>query len=75
VKKEKRKKGYAIAGRLSRGVRPCQMRVAPHSLFLLPTISRMIWSSWLLLIWDSSRGPMRWHGFRSKADCSGRMEG
>jgi hypothetical protein len=39
---EKRKKGYTIAGRVSRGARPCQMRVAPHSLFLLPTISRMV---------------------------------
>jgi hypothetical protein len=53
---EKRKKGYVIAGRLSRGAWPCQMRVAPHSLFLLPTISWMVWSSRLLLMRDSSRG-------------------
>jgi hypothetical protein len=32
------------------------MRVAPHSLFLLLTISRTVWSSWLLLMRDSSRG-------------------
>jgi hypothetical protein len=47
---EKRKKGYAVAGRVSRGEQPCQMRVAPHSLFLLPTISRTVWSSRLLLM-------------------------
>jgi hypothetical protein len=41
---------------VSRGARPCQMRVAPHSLLLLPTISRTVWSSWLLLIRESSRG-------------------
>jgi hypothetical protein len=56
AKTEKRKKGWAIAGRVSRSVRPCQMRVAPHSLFLLPTISRTVWSSRLLLMRDSSRG-------------------
>jgi hypothetical protein len=38
------------------GVRPCQMRVAPHSQLLLPTISRTVWSSRLLLMRDSSRG-------------------
>jgi hypothetical protein len=32
------------------------MRVAPHSLFLLPTISLMVWSSWLLFMRESSRG-------------------
>jgi hypothetical protein len=32
------------------------MRVAPHSLFLLPTISRMVWSSRLPLTRDGSRG-------------------
>jgi hypothetical protein len=42
AKIEKRKKGCAIAGRVSRSVRPCQMRVAPHSLFLLLTISRTV---------------------------------
>jgi hypothetical protein len=41
---------------VSRGARPCQMRVAPHSLFLLPTISRTVWSSRLILMWESSRG-------------------
>jgi hypothetical protein len=56
VKTEKRKKGCTVAGRVSRGMRPCQMRVAPHSQFLLPTISRMVWSSRLLLMRDSSRG-------------------
>jgi hypothetical protein len=56
VKMEKRKKCCAIAGRVSRGVRPCQMRVAPHLLFLLPTISRTVWSSRLLLTRDASRG-------------------
>jgi hypothetical protein len=53
---EKRKKGYVIAGRVSRGIWPCQMRVAPHSLFLLTTISRTVWSLRLLLMRDSSRG-------------------
>jgi hypothetical protein len=33
---------------VSHGIWPCQMRVAPDSLFLLPTISRTVWSSWLL---------------------------
>jgi hypothetical protein len=56
VKTEKRKKGCAVAGRASRSVRPCQMRVAPHSLFLLPTILWTVWSSRLLLMRDSSRG-------------------
>jgi hypothetical protein len=56
AKTEKRKKGCAIAARVSRGARPCQMRVAPHSLLLLPTISRTVWSSRLLLMRDSSRG-------------------
>jgi hypothetical protein len=56
MKTEKRKKGYAVGGRVSRGARPCQMRVVPHSLFLLPTISRMVWSSRLLLMRESSRG-------------------
>jgi hypothetical protein len=56
VKTEKRKKGYAVAGRVSHGAWPCQMRVAPHSLLLLPTISRTVWSSRLLLMRDSSRG-------------------
>jgi hypothetical protein len=42
AKTEKRKKGYAIGGKVSRGARPCQMRVAPHSLLLLPTISRTV---------------------------------
>jgi hypothetical protein len=56
AKTEKRKKGYAVVGRVSRGARPCQMRVAPHSLFLLPTISWTVWSSRLLLMQDSSRG-------------------
>jgi hypothetical protein len=56
MKTEKRKKGRTIAGRVSRGVQPCQMRVAPYSLFLLPTISRMVWSLQLLLMRDSSRG-------------------
>jgi hypothetical protein len=56
AKTEKRKKGCAVTGRVSRGVRPCQMRVAPLSLFLLPAISRMVWSSQLLLMRDSSRG-------------------
>jgi hypothetical protein len=32
------------------------MRVAPYSLFLLPTISRTVWSSRLLLIQELSRG-------------------
>jgi hypothetical protein len=32
------------------------MRVAPYSLFLLPTISQMVWSSRLLLMRESSRG-------------------
>jgi hypothetical protein len=32
------------------------MRVAPYSLFLLPTISRTVWSSRLLLMRESSRG-------------------
>jgi hypothetical protein len=57
VKTKKRKKGCTVAGRVSRGMRPCQMRVAPHSQLLLPTISRMGWSSRLLLMRDSSRGP------------------
>jgi hypothetical protein len=56
AKSEKRKKGCTVAGRVSRGARPCQMRVAPHSLFLLPTISRTVWSSRLLLMRESSRG-------------------
>jgi hypothetical protein len=56
AKTEKRKKGYAVAGRVSHGARPCQMQVAPHSLFLLLTISRMVWSSRLLLMRDLSRG-------------------
>jgi hypothetical protein len=43
-------------GRVPHGAWPCQMRVAPHSLFLLPTISRTVWSSRLLLIRESSRG-------------------
>jgi hypothetical protein len=30
AKMEKRKKGCTIAGRVSHGVQPCQMRVAPH---------------------------------------------
>jgi hypothetical protein len=42
AKTEKRKKGYAIAGRVSCGVRSCQMRVAPHSQFLLLTISQTV---------------------------------
>jgi hypothetical protein len=33
-----------------------RLRVAPHSLFLLPTISRTVWSSRLLLMRDLSRG-------------------
>jgi hypothetical protein len=41
---------------VSRGARPCQMRVGPHSLFLLPTISRTVWSSRLLLMRESSKG-------------------
>jgi hypothetical protein len=32
------------------------MWVAPHSLFLLPTISQIVWSSRLLLMRESSRG-------------------
>jgi hypothetical protein len=56
AKTEKRKKGCAVAGRVSRGARPCQMRVVPHSFLLLPTISRTVWSSRLLLMRDSSRG-------------------
>jgi hypothetical protein len=32
------------------------MRVAPHSLFFLPTISRTVWSSWSLLMRELSRG-------------------
>jgi hypothetical protein len=32
------------------------MRVVPYSLFLLPTISRTVWSSQLLLMRDLSRG-------------------
>jgi hypothetical protein len=39
AKTEKRKKGCTVAGRVSRDIRPCQMRMAPHSLFFLPTIS------------------------------------
>jgi hypothetical protein len=39
---KKRKKGCAIAGRVSHGMRPCHMRVAPHSQFLLSTISRTV---------------------------------
>jgi hypothetical protein len=42
AKIEKRKKGCAIVGRVSRGAQSCQMRVVPHSLFLLPTISRTV---------------------------------
>jgi hypothetical protein len=53
---EKRKKGCAVAGRVSRGVRPWQMRVVPYSLFLLPTISQMVWSSRSLLTRELSRG-------------------
>jgi hypothetical protein len=56
AKTEKRMKGCAVVGRVSRGVRPCRTRVAPHSLFVLPTISRTVWSSWSLLMRDSSRG-------------------
>jgi hypothetical protein len=41
---------------VSRGIRPCQMRVAPHSLFLLPTISRTVWSSRSPLTRELSRG-------------------
>jgi hypothetical protein len=41
---------------VSRGARPCQMRVAPHLFLLLPTISQTVWSSRLLLMRDSSRG-------------------
>jgi hypothetical protein len=32
------------------------MRVVPHSLFLLLTISQTVWSLWLLLMQESSRG-------------------
>jgi hypothetical protein len=32
------------------------MLVAPHSLFLLPSISRMVWSSQSLLMRELSRG-------------------
>jgi hypothetical protein len=32
------------------------MRVAPHSLFLLPTISRTVWSSQSLLMQELSSG-------------------
>jgi hypothetical protein len=53
---EKRKKGCTVAGRVPHGAWSCQMRVAPHSLFLLPTISQTVWSSRLLLMRESSRG-------------------
>jgi hypothetical protein len=43
-------------GRVSHGVQSCQMRVAPHLLFLLPTISRTVWSSRSLLMRELSRG-------------------
>jgi hypothetical protein len=53
---EKRKKGCAITGIVSHGVWSCQMRVAPHSLFLLPTISRTVWRSRSLFTRELSRG-------------------
>jgi hypothetical protein len=56
VKTKKRKKGCTVAGKVSGSIQPCQMRVAPYSLFFLPTISWTVWSSRSPLTRVLSRG-------------------